>query len=130
MTKLNTRSLVIKTLCLKEFLGAIIFFGAGLNWLGVSKFIDAIKHPDTNFDGVFTISDLGNHLYEIFFANGNTFVSWLASTSYGTFFEMTEGNPNIYFSGLISFIGWGILIWGIIYSTQIMPDELEHEIER
>jgi hypothetical protein len=91
---MNRRSFIIKALCFKEFLGVILFLGVGLNWLGVSKFLDAVKYPDTNSDGLFTISDLGIHLYEIAFANGNTFLSWLASTSYGTFFEMVEDDPN------------------------------------
>lgn len=127
---LNIRSLIIKALCLKELIGGVLFFGVGLHWLAISEILNAIDHPDTNFDGVFTISDLGSHLHEIIFANGNAFLSWLASTSYGTFFEMVEDDPNIFLSGVISFFGWSILGWAIVYTIRIMPGELEHEIEQ
>jgi hypothetical protein len=128
--KPRIRSLFIKAMCLKELVGGLLFFGVGLNWFAFSKLLDALKYPDKNYDGVFTISDLGSHLFEIIFANGNTFLSWLATTGYGTFFEMAADDPNIFFAGLISLLGWSVLIWSIIYCTRIMPKEMEHEIER
>ena len=60
-----------------------------------------------NGDGIFTISDVWEILYLLFFYPGDFVVYRLIGTEFGTFFEFSLADYGGFFSGVISFIVWG-----------------------
>lgn len=112
--------------CLKEAAG-ILLWGGFLNWLGISRIIDAFQQPDINRDGSFTISDLTVHLSDIFFATGDIFLSWMAEFEIGVFFEMSASEPNVVISFIINFLTWGV-IWAGLYSVYKLARHRDGEV--
>lgn len=88
-----------------SFLGASIF-----NGIGLSRLYESFERPDANNDGLFTISDVGIHAKETFYASGDRFAVWFANTDVGQFFEMNKVTPSPTLAFFVSFFLWG-LFW-------------------
>jgi hypothetical protein len=96
---------------LKKFFPAIIP-GLIVNGFGLSRLYESFERPDANNDGLFTITDVGIHIKEIFLASGNRFTVWVANTDVGQFFEMDKVAPSPTFAFIISFFLWAMLWQG------------------
>jgi hypothetical protein len=89
------------------------FLGLILNWTGVSRLYESFERSDANNDGLFTITDLGVHAKETFFATGDLFTIWIANTSVGQFFEMNTITPSPNLAFIVSFFLWFSLYLGL-----------------
>ncbi len=73
---------------------------------------------DLNYDGVFTISDLGAWFKYAFFAPGDGLIYILDGSAPGLlrFFEMSTADYGGWFSGIVSGLTWlvvmAVLDWG------------------
>lgn len=68
-----------------------------------------------NGDGIFTISDVWEILYLLFFYPGDFVVYRLIGTEFGTFFEFSSADYGGFLSGVISFIVWGYVFF-LVYA--------------
>lgn len=81
--------------------------------MGFLRLYDSIERPDANYDGRFTIGDIGIHAKETFFATGDIVISWVAGTNFGQSFEMNVDTPQLLLSFTVSFLLWLPLLAGL-----------------
>ena len=65
---------------------------------------------DINNDGLFTISDVWDILYSIFYYPGDFLISYMLNTKLGPFFELSTNDYGRDFSFFLSMLGWFIIL--------------------
>ncbi len=93
--------------------GGLIFFGGILNLKAFFRIFESFDRPDANSDGLVTISDIGTHAKETFFATGDVVAEFLAGTDFGQFFEMSTSTPSAGLSFFVSAAMWISLYLGL-----------------
>ena len=68
---------------------------------------------DMNADGAFTISDIWEWFKWLYFAPGDLAAIALMNTSLGNFLEISTDTLGSGSSGVISFILWAVLLFGV-----------------
>lgn len=74
---------------------------------------DWMIKKDMNSDGIFTISDVGEILYFLFFYPGDLVIYLMIGTRVGIFFEFSSTDYGGFFSGIFSLFVWGVVVLGI-----------------
>ncbi len=79
---------------------------------------------DMNYDGAVTISDVWLWFNWLYFYPGDWLISkWFLGNPVGQFLEFTINDLGGFFSGVISFIAWGIVLTMIVSIWEAMVGE-------